>query len=196
MCISSVCICDSVRSKTSSGQGEKSARDGSSQRVPRQVSATRGQKSAKSSGSSSSSSQLTSNWSSSCINQHSPNLLKLNSCSVKEGSCRVCRNFFTANKNSHFRDLLWEIFSVLAKTSLHKICISPRETIAGVRHIFHGLVYTFTPKSFEKNTDNHLLSLNHPLLKPCRFRLLWTTSFLNCSCERHSKLSWKTLMSK
>ncbi|XP_016339547.1 mitotic-spindle organizing protein 2-like [Sinocyclocheilus anshuiensis] len=50
-----------VRSKTSSGQGEKSARDGSSQRVPRQVSATRGQKSAKSSGSSSSSSQLTSN---------------------------------------------------------------------------------------------------------------------------------------
>ncbi|XP_051533767.1 mitotic-spindle organizing protein 2 isoform X1 [Myxocyprinus asiaticus] len=50
-----------VRSKTSSGQGEKTARDGSSQRVPRQVSATRGQKSAKSSGSSSSSSQLTSN---------------------------------------------------------------------------------------------------------------------------------------
>ncbi|XP_016346769.1 mitotic-spindle organizing protein 2 isoform X3 [Sinocyclocheilus anshuiensis] len=48
-----------VRSKTSSG--EKTARDGSSQRVPRQVSATRGQKSARSSGSSSSSSQLTSN---------------------------------------------------------------------------------------------------------------------------------------
>ncbi|NP_001303861.1 mitotic-spindle organizing protein 2 isoform 1 [Danio rerio] len=50
-----------VRSKTSSGQGEKSARESSSQRVPRQVSATRGQKSTKSSGSSSSSSQLTSN---------------------------------------------------------------------------------------------------------------------------------------
>ncbi|XP_051956213.1 mitotic-spindle organizing protein 2-like [Xyrauchen texanus] len=50
-----------VGSKTSSGQGEKTARDGSSQRVPRQVSATRGQKSAKSSGSSSSSSHLTSN---------------------------------------------------------------------------------------------------------------------------------------
>ncbi|XP_073727452.1 mitotic-spindle organizing protein 2 isoform X3 [Misgurnus anguillicaudatus] len=48
-----------VRGKT--GQGEKTTRDGSSQRVPRQVSATRGQKSAKSSGSSSSSSQLTSN---------------------------------------------------------------------------------------------------------------------------------------
>lgn len=77
--ISSVCICNLVRSKTSSGQGEKSARDGSSQRVPRQVSATRGQKSAKSSGSSSSSSQLTSNWSSSWITQHMPNLLKLDS---------------------------------------------------------------------------------------------------------------------
>ncbi|ROL47486.1 Mitotic-spindle organizing protein 2 [Anabarilius grahami] len=56
-----IVVYSAVRSKTSSGQGEKSARDGSSQRVPRQVSATRGQKSAKSSGSSSSSSQLTSN---------------------------------------------------------------------------------------------------------------------------------------
>lgn len=63
-CFFLVFSCDSVRSKTSTGQGEKTARDGSSQRVPRQVSATRGQKSAKSSGSSSSSSQLTSNWSS------------------------------------------------------------------------------------------------------------------------------------
>ncbi|XP_030624884.1 mitotic-spindle organizing protein 2 isoform X1 [Chanos chanos] len=49
-----------VRSKGGTGHGEKSGRDGSSQRVPRQTSATRGQKSAKSSGSSSSSSQLTS----------------------------------------------------------------------------------------------------------------------------------------
>lgn len=43
------------------------------------------------------------------------------------------------------------------------ICISSRETIAEVCHIFHGLVYTFTPKPFEKNTDNLLLSLNHAL---------------------------------
>ncbi|XP_015463166.1 mitotic-spindle organizing protein 2 isoform X2 [Astyanax mexicanus] len=50
-----------VRSKTGTGHGEKAARDGSSQRVPRQASATRGQKSTKSSGSSSSSSQVTSN---------------------------------------------------------------------------------------------------------------------------------------
>ncbi|XP_028828922.1 mitotic-spindle organizing protein 2 isoform X3 [Denticeps clupeoides] len=52
-----------VRSKTSQGHGEKSGtgRDASSHRVPRQPSATRGQKSAKSSGSSSSSSQLASN---------------------------------------------------------------------------------------------------------------------------------------
>ncbi|TRY60822.1 hypothetical protein DNTS_003158 [Danionella cerebrum] len=50
-----------VRAKTSSGQGEKSAREASSQRTARQLSASRGQKSAKSSGSSSSSSHLTSN---------------------------------------------------------------------------------------------------------------------------------------
>ncbi|XP_072518542.1 mitotic-spindle organizing protein 2 isoform X2 [Salminus brasiliensis] len=50
-----------VRSKSGTGHGEKAARDGSSQRVPRQASATRGQKSTKSSGSSSSSSQVTSN---------------------------------------------------------------------------------------------------------------------------------------
>ncbi|XP_036444617.1 mitotic-spindle organizing protein 2 isoform X4 [Colossoma macropomum] len=50
-----------VRSKSGAGHGEKSGRDGSSQRVPRQASATRGQKSTKSSGSSSSSSQVTSN---------------------------------------------------------------------------------------------------------------------------------------
>ncbi|XP_010862394.1 mitotic-spindle organizing protein 2 isoform X1 [Esox lucius] len=47
-----------VRSKASAGHGEKS-REGSSQRVPRQPSATRGQKTTKSSGSSSSSSQIT-----------------------------------------------------------------------------------------------------------------------------------------
>ncbi|KAI4903794.1 hypothetical protein NFI96_024799 [Prochilodus magdalenae] len=50
-----------VRSKSGAGHGEKAGRDGSSQRVPRQASATRGQKSTKSSGSSSSSSQVTSN---------------------------------------------------------------------------------------------------------------------------------------
>ncbi|XP_023992516.1 mitotic-spindle organizing protein 2 isoform X1 [Salvelinus sp. IW2-2015] len=47
-----------VRSKAGAGHGEKS-REGSSQRVPRQPSATRGQKTNKSSGSSSSSSQIT-----------------------------------------------------------------------------------------------------------------------------------------
>ncbi|XP_035377346.1 mitotic-spindle organizing protein 2 isoform X1 [Electrophorus electricus] len=50
-----------VRSKSGASHGEKAGRDGSSQRVPRQASATRGQKSTKSSGSSSSSSQVTSN---------------------------------------------------------------------------------------------------------------------------------------
>ncbi|KAJ7987006.1 hypothetical protein DPEC_G00334290 [Dallia pectoralis] len=47
-----------VRSKANASHGEKS-REGSSQRVPRQPSATRGQKTTKSSGSSSSSSQIT-----------------------------------------------------------------------------------------------------------------------------------------
>ncbi|XP_066502841.1 mitotic-spindle organizing protein 2 isoform X2 [Hoplias malabaricus] len=50
-----------VRSKSGAAHGEKSGRDGSSQRVQRQASASRGQKSSKSSGSSSSSSQVTSN---------------------------------------------------------------------------------------------------------------------------------------
>ncbi|XP_023673774.1 mitotic-spindle organizing protein 2 isoform X1 [Paramormyrops kingsleyae] len=53
-------LSQAVRSKTGQSHGEKSARDGSSQRVPRQPSASRGPKSGKSSGSSSSSSQLTS----------------------------------------------------------------------------------------------------------------------------------------
>ncbi len=60
-------------------------------------------------------------------------------------------------------DLLRDIYGVKLKTSLYQICILPRETIAEVCHLFHGLVYTFTPKPFEKNTDNLLLSLNHPL---------------------------------
>lgn len=53
-----------VRSKAGTGHSDKTSRDregSSQQRVPRQPSATRGQKTTKSSGSSSSSSQITSN---------------------------------------------------------------------------------------------------------------------------------------
>lgn len=137
MCGFSVCICDLVRSKTSSGQGEKSARDGSSQRVPRQVSATRGQKSAKSSGSSSSSSQLTSNWSSSWIKQHIPNLLQFNSVfllmkvpvELEEFfslSTKIVKNIFSVSledlfaSNSHLaqRDYSWSM-PYFPRFSLH-----------------------------------------------------------------------------